>query len=392
MTEYLVGGAVRDLLLGRKPSEFDITFTGKAEDFLRAHPEAQTVGRTVSVCLLHGREHMPMRGANIEQDLAARDLTINALALEVNGTLHCHPMALHDLQNNILRPASDSALADDPARVFRLARFAAHFSDFSVHESVYDQMRNPQLQAEQALLPAERVGRELLKALASPKPSRFITVLQQGNMLAPWFAELQGAENLPAGPPQWHRGSVLEHIAQVMDLVSGDPLAVWMALCHDLGKITTPADILPHHYGHEKRGMQAATQLGKRLALPTRYIMAGALAAREHMKGGTYDRLRIGTRRDLLISVHSAGLDLPFWALANADSKKDLASLAKKDLATLLEVRLPPEWRNKGKASADKLRALHCAALIGASVRNGDSYTSPAAAKNCSHSSSISGL
>lgn len=364
MTEYLVGGAVRDLLLGRTPSEFDITFTGNTEDFLHAHPEAQTVGRTISVCLLHGREHMPLRGSSIEADLAARDLTINALALEVNGTLHCHPMALHDLQNSILRPASDTALIIDPARVFRLARFAAHFADFSVHESVYTQMHSPELREAQAQLPAERVGRELLKALASRKPSRFLNVLNQGNMLEPWFAELHGADSLPAGPPQWHRGSVLEHITQVMDSVAGDPLTVWMTLCHDLGKITTPAEILPHHYGHEKRGMQAATRLGTRLALPSRYIMAGALAAREHMKGGTYDRLRTGTRRDLLISVHSAGLDAPFWALVNADSQKDLASLAQKDLTRLLEVRLPPEWHNKGKASTDKLRALHCAALI----------------------------
>lgn len=364
MTDYLVGGAVRDLLLGQTPSEFDITFTGKDVDFLHSHPAARQVGRSVSVCLLNGIEHMPLRGKTIQEDLAARDLTINALALEVNGTLHCHPLALHDLQHRILRPASGCAFVDDATRAYRLARFAAHFTDFSVHEDAYAQMRSAPVQQAHMRLPAERVGRELMKALASQKPSRFLSVLAQGNMLEPWFAELTRADILPAGPPQWHRGSVLEHICQVMDSVAGDPLAVWMALCHDLGKITTPPDILPHHYGHEKRGMQAATQLGTRLALPTRYIMAGALAAREHMKGGTYAQLRIGTRRDLLITVHSAGLDTPFWALANADSQKDVASLAYKELQMLLAVQLPPEWHNKGKASADTLRALHCAALV----------------------------
>lgn len=240
MTEYLVGGAVRDLLLGRTPTEFDITFTGKTEDFLRAHPGAYAVGRSVSVYLLHGIEHMPLRGGNIQEDLAARDLTINALALEVNGTLHSHPLALPDLQNRILRPASDHAFLDDPARVFRLARFAAHFADFSVHESVYAQMRDPLLRQALPLLPAERVGRELCKALAAPKPSRFLSVLQQGDLLNPWFAELHNADTIPAGPPQYHRGTVLEHIARVMDSVAGDPLAVWMALCHDLGKVSTP--------------------------------------------------------------------------------------------------------------------------------------------------------
>ncbi|MEG2172150.1 MAG: polynucleotide adenylyltransferase [Desulfovibrionaceae bacterium] len=364
MTEYLVGGAVRDLVLGCTPSEFDLTFTGTGEEFLSTHPEACKVGRSTAVFLYQGREHMPLRGNNIQEDLLARDLTINALALEVNGTVHCHPLALHDLQHKILRPASAKALADDPGRAFRLARFAAHFHDFTVDAEAYTQMRSPQVQEAQIFLPAERVGRELLKALGSPKPSRFLHVLDQGKMLEPWFSELTDADNLPAGPPQWHRGSVLEHISHVMDTVAGDPLAVWMALCHDLGKISTPTDILPHHYGHEKRGMPAATQLGTRLALPTRYIMAGALAAREHMKGGTYEQLRVGTRRDLLISVHNAGLDKPFWALVNADSHKDLASLARQDLHTLLQVQLPLEWHNRGKASADKLRAMHCAALL----------------------------
>lgn len=363
MTEYLVGGAVRDLLLGRKPSEFDITFTGKTEDFLRAHPDAYAVGRSICVYLLHGIEHMPLRGSNIQEDLAARDLTINALALEVNGTLHSHPLALHDLQQRVLRPASDHAFLDDPARVFRLARFAAHFADFSVHESVYAQMRDPRLRQAQAQIPAERVGRELCKALAAAKPSRFFSVLQQGDLLNPWFAELQNADTIPAGPPQYHRGTVFEHISRVMDTVSGDPLAVWMALCHDLGKISTPSEILPHHYGHEKRGMQHAKELAARLALPTRYSMAGALAAREHMKGGTYPELRISTRRDLLISIHNAGFDKPFWQVVNADSQQDIATRAQQELSTLLTVRLPPEWHNRGKASADKLRELHCQAL-----------------------------
>lgn len=331
--------------------------------FLQQHPSAQIVGRSVQVCLLEGKEYMPLRGNSIADDLAARDLTINALALESNGKLHMHPQALHDLQQGILRPASPTAFMDDSTRAFRVARFAAHFSTFSIDDAVYAQMRSAQVQEAQKTLPAERIGREVLKACACPKPSRFLQVLSQGNLLQPWFAELDGADTLPAGPPQWHRGTVLEHIGQVMDAVAGDPLAVWMALCHDLGKVSTPPDILPHHYGHEKRGAEAATTLAGRLALPKRYSLAGALAAREHMKGGTYERLRIGTRRDLLMIVHQADLDIPFWRLVNADSHKDISSLAQAELDTLLAIRLPLEWHNKGEASAHKLRAMHCAAL-----------------------------
>lgn len=382
MTMYLVGGAVRDVLLGCDPTEFDITFSGSTADFVRTHPQARVVGRSVKVCLLNGKEYMPLRGTSIEDDLAARDLTINALALEENGTLHSHPLALHDLQQGILRPASDTAFDDDPARIFRAARFAASFPDFSVHAEVYESMGRPALHKAQAALPAERVGRELMKALSAPQPSRFLQVLARGRMLQPWFAELEGADLLPAGPPQWHKGSILEHIAEIMDQVAGDPLTVWMALCHDLGKITTPADILPHHYGHEKRGMALATALGKRLALPSRYIAAGSLAAREHMKGGTYDSLRPGTRRDLLLGVHSAALDQPFWSLVNADSKKDLRRLAQQELDILLAVKLPPEWQNRGNVSAEKLRALHCAALPRKAVYTPDHTAALPAAKN----------
>lgn len=363
MTTFLVGGAVRDMLLGSSPSEFDLTFTGNAESFLKHHPTAHMVGRSVQVCLLEGREHMPLRGATIADDLSARDLTINALALETNGTLHMHPMALHDLQHSILRPASATAFVDDATRAFRVARFAARFADFSIDDAVYEQMRLPQVRCAQANLPAERVGREVLKTLESAKPSRFLQVLSHGGLLSPWFVELEGAHSLPAGPPQWHRGSVLEHIGQVMDAVAGDSLTVWMALCHDLGKVSTPADILPHHYGHEKRGVDAAITLAKRLALPTRYVMAGALAAREHMKGGTYESLRIGTRRDLLMAVHNAGFDEPFWRLVDADSHKNISSLAQAELEILTAIRLPEEWHNQGQVSANKLRAMHCAAL-----------------------------
>lgn len=363
MTTFLVGGAVRDLLLGGAVCECDYTFTGTIEAFLQQHPAARMVGRSVKVCLLDGKDHMPLRGPTITDDLASRDLTINALALEANGILHMHPLALHDLQQGILRPASPTAFLDDPARIFRAARFAAHFADFRVDDAVYTQMRDPHVQAAQTELPAERVGREVLKALGCPKPSRFLQVLAQGGLLTPWFAELHGADTLPAGPPQWHRGTILEHIGEVMDAVAGDPLSVWMALCHDLGKVSTPPDILPHHYGHEKRGVDAAISLADRLALPKRYSEAGAVAAREHMKGGTYAQLRVGTRRDLLMAVHNAGLDIPFWHLVNADSHSHISSLAHAELKILLAIRLAPEWHNKGQISANKLRALHCAAL-----------------------------
>lgn len=363
MKQYLVGGAVRDLLLGRTPRDFDMAFSGSPAAFLQRYPAARKVGRSVETYLLEGVEYMPLRGGTISRDLAARDLTINALALEENGLLHAHPTALADLKAGMLRPASPSSMRDDPARIFRTARFAAQFPDFTVHISFFKQALEVFSEGGQTFLPAERVGREMLKSFHAPVPSRFLRVLYRGRLLSPWLAELKGADDKPAGPPHCHSGTVLEHLCQVMDAVAGDPLAVWMALCHDLGKLMTPEELLPHHYGHEQRGVEAARSLASRLALPTRYIRAGMLAAREHMKGGVYPTLRVGTRRDLLLRVHSAGLDAPFWKLVDADSGATPSVQAGKELACILAITLPPEWRDRGEASAIRYRILQCEAL-----------------------------
>ncbi len=362
MELYLVGGAVRDMLLGRTPTELDFAFSGDLEDFLSLHPDARRVGKSVHVCLWHGRECMPFRGAGPEEDLMARDLTINALALDKAGKLYMHPQAVNDLQQRILRPASPTAFADDPTRIFRLARFAAYWPDWRIDKSAFEQMRALSY-AERAALPAERVGREVLKALAAPAPGRFFRVLAQGQSLAPWFSELEKADCIPAGPRQWHSNSVLGHSLRIMDTVAGDFLAVWMALCHDLGKILTDPALLPHHYGHEKNGVALSLELARRLRLSSRFAKAGVLAASEHMKGGMYTTLRPGTRRDLLWRVHTAGFDQSFWRLVDADSGSPISSTALAHLAVLLDVRLPKDWHNKGEASARKLRELHCQAL-----------------------------
>ncbi|MCD7985350.1 MAG: HD domain-containing protein [Desulfovibrio sp.] len=219
------------------------------------------------------------------------------------------------------------------------------------------------LPAALAAIPAERVGRELRKALAAPAPARFLETLAAGNALVPWFAELEAARDIPAGPARWHKNSVLGHTARIMNLTAGDPLAVWMALCHDLGKTGTDPALLPHHYGHEQRGIALAQGLAERLRLPALFSKAGALAAAEHMKAGMLPRLRPGTRRDLLWRVHQAGLSAPFWRLADADSNSRVGTEALRQLAALLAVRLPPDWWGKGELSARKLRELHCRAL-----------------------------
>jgi tRNA nucleotidyltransferase (CCA-adding enzyme) len=372
MKGYLVGGAVRDLLLGRLPKEWDYAFEGNAESFIQANPKACKVGRSVSVVLLKGVEHMPLAQGMLAEDLRSRDLTVNALALDENGRLYAHPQALADLRSRVLRLAAPDALERDPLRVFRIARFAAQFPDFSIHPATFTAMRKAAASKLLASLPAERVGRETLKALAAPLPSRFLLVLTKAACLHPWFAECAGMDAMPAGPPPLHKGSLLEHTCQVMDSLAGDQLTVWMGLTHDLGKAANPPARLPHHYGHEQHGKLMAHALATRLALPRRCQNAGALAAELHMQGAVYPQLCISAKRDLLMRVNSTRLDLPFWNLVSASTGTDRRTDALRDLEILRLVRLPDAFHGRGGESGIRLRLLQCEALYSSYQERGE--------------------
>jgi tRNA nucleotidyltransferase (CCA-adding enzyme) len=225
------------------------------------------------------------------------------------------------------------------------------------------------------------MGNEVLKACAAEAPGNMLRVLSAGGCLSPWLAEFEGSADIPAGPARWHKSSVLEHTTRIMDATAilaraalpaeEVPLAVWMALCHDLGKASTPREILPRPLGHEERGAEAARALGLRLRLPARCIAAGFYASLLHMKAGIYPTLRPGTRTDLIMQTHAARILEPLFLLAAADSgNTELPELARRDAAILHAVSLPPEWRNRGEESGKRLRALRCEALATARSRN----------------------
>lgn len=370
MKTYLVGGAVRDILLGQTPVELDYAVDRDDTAFLAAHPDAARVGKSVHVCLWHGCEFMPLREGDLHGDLTARDLSINALALDSDGHVHAHPHALDDLGQAVLRPASPRAFLKDPLRLFRLARFACRHPGWRLHPDCARLTAEVPASA-LAAIPAERVGREVLKAMSLPCPGRFWETVEQLHLWRPWFTELEALSRIPAGPVRWHSGSVLQHTVRVMNAVAGDSLAVWMAFCHDLGKVLTPAEMLPHHYNHEQRGLGLVRLLVRRLHLPARQEKAGSLACELHMKAGLYEHLRPGTRRDVLWTVASRGLTKEFWKVVDADSKQDISTRALADTALLRGISLPPQWRDKGADSARKLRELHCLALASAARKTG---------------------
>lgn len=368
MKRYLVGGAVRDLLLGRPVVDHDyLIVDATPEAFVRRYRRARQVGKTFPVFMLGQAQYAWPRGNSVAEDLLARDLTINAMAMgdsrQIAGRLHFHPLALSDLKNRILRPCGDLSMFEDPLRVYRAARFAAVLPDFNPHPELIAQMRAVAVSGVLHDIFAERVAQEVRKALNAEKPSRFFKLLAETGCLLPWLPEIEAARNVPAGPPPYHSGSVFDHLLEMVDLLAGEPLAGWMGLCHDLGKTSTPEKQWPHHHGHDESGAPLAESLGRRLKLPNRVREAGVAAARLHMKASRFPELRAGTRVDMLAWLHKHELVKPLCDLVRVDSGLDVAPLVKRDLTLMLSVRLPGRQRMRGPESGAKLRNLRCQRL-----------------------------
>ncbi len=366
MKIYRVGGSVRDEFSGRDYKDNVYVVFGASEpEFLQRFPGAKKVGGRVCVYIVKGDEYTLADAADIESDLLQRDLTINAMARDEEGRLVAHPLALSDLQSKTLRPVSKANFFHDPLRVFRAARFAACMPDFRIHDSLPEAMLQV---GEKGLLDniaAERVGNETLRACAGERPGNFLRLISKTACMAPWFRELAGAAQIPAGPAPFHNESLIDHLSQVMDLLSGSTIGVWMALCHDLGKTGTDPAMWPHHHHHDRIGREAALDLGWRLKLPRRFIAAGAAAARRHMVVGNYDRLGVSTKVSLLVQLHKLSLVDEMFALAVADQKADFRSRAGADLEVLLAVKLPRKHCGQGARSGEILHQLRCEAMAG---------------------------
>lgn len=371
MQILLVGGAVRNLLLGRPSADKDFLVNGiSREEFLRRFPQAREVGHSFPVFLINGEEYSFPRADSLENDLLERDFTVNALALTESGELLAHPRGLEDLHRRILRPASEKVFDVDPLRVFRAARLLAELSDFTAAPELLELMRRASVNGSTDHVAAERVGRETLRALGSERPSNFIETLCKTQNLMPWFKELEPAGTVPAGPLPHHNESVLEHTGAVLDLLAGEPAhpsirRLWMGLVHDIGKCATPRKEWPRHIGHEHRGPILARKLALRLRLPGVLVKAGEIAARLHMKAGRYGQLRPGTKVDLLQALAHADMIQDLFAVSAADrSGPNHAKTALCDFHAMRAVTLPEEYRNRGEESGKMLRQLRAQVLI----------------------------
>lgn len=368
MRIFLSGGAVRDLLLGREATDKDyLVFDAEPDEFLTAFPRAQRVGKSFPVFMLDGSEYVFPRALPLEKDLQLRDLTVNAMLLGPDCELICHEKALDDISNRVLRPASDRSMTDDPLRVIRSARFSAQLPEFTVLPELLDAMRDC---AGKGLLdtpPPDRVAREVEKAMNAPRPGNFLRTLAKADCLEPWFNEFAHAASIPAGPPEHHDSDVLEHTCRVMDECAkrwpGNALTVWMALCHDLGKTSTPDEDLPKHIGHEGRGEAAAGKMAMRNRMPNRFLHAGITAAAEHMKAARYLEMRPAKRVDLIMRGRKNACLRELFRLVLVDSGIDLRQRVREDTKAVLGVKLPAELQNLGEESGKRLREMRAAEI-----------------------------
>ena len=324
MKVYLVGGAVRDELLGLAVDERDWVVVG-------ASPQAlldlgyKAVGKDFPVFLhpqtgeeyaLARTERKTGRGyygfeayfapdVTLEDDLRRRDLTVNAIAKDPETGQLIDPFGgVRDLQSRVLRHVS-AAFSEDPLRVLRVARFAARFAPlgFTVAPETLDLMRAMSQTDELNALVPERVWQETLRALSSAVPWRYFEVLREVGALAQVFPELERLFGVPQ-PPQWHpeidTGVHTFMVLEQATALSADPRVRFASLVHDLGKGTTPPEEWPRHVGHEERSVKLIEALCERLRVPRDFRELARIVARYHGIAHRADALRASTMVDAL--------------------------------------------------------------------------------------------
>jgi tRNA nucleotidyltransferase (CCA-adding enzyme) len=307
MQLYAVGGAVRDEQMGLAdgaPNDRDWVAVGATpQDLLSLgyrpvgkdfpvflHPETGeevALARTErkSAPGYHGFVFHAAPDVTLEQDLARRDLTINAMARAADGTLIDPFGGRRDLAAKVLRHVSP-AFVEDPVRLLRVARFAARWPDFTVAPETMALLASMVEAGEVDALVPERVWQELARGLLAPRPSRMFEVLRACGALARLLPEVDALWGVPQ--PQEHHPEVDTgvHLMLVLDMAArlGAPLAVrWACLGHDLGKAETPSAAWPRHLGHEARGVRRLGPLHERLRVPNDCRELAVLMAREHV-------------------------------------------------------------------------------------------------------------
>ena len=328
-TVYLVGGWVRDHLRGATPRDKDFVITGlEREAFAELFPAASLIGHAFPVYLVEidgvrsevsfaRRERKSGHGyrgfavdfgaeVTIEDDLFRRDTRINSMAYRLPAMELIDPYGGRgDLAHCVIR-ATSHHFSEDPVRALRAARQAAELG-FVIDEGTQVLMADCAAELEEE--PTERIVHELSRALAAPQPSLFFEALAHANLLESVFPEIFALKG-KIQPPEYHpEGDAYCHTMQIVDVVARKTQTIearFAALVHDIGKGKTPEEMLPHHYGHEQRGLLVLDAWNERMTLPKSWLMAARFVIKEHMRAPLLKKT--GKIADLLLAVEKSGL------------------------------------------------------------------------------------
>ena len=317
---YLVGGAVRDQLLGLTIVDQDWVVVGSTPEHM-LNLGFKPVGKDFPV-FLHptskqeyalarterktgpgytGFEFHTSPDVTLEQDLSRRDLTVNAMAIDSNGKLIDYFKGEQDLDNHVLRHVT-AAFSEDPVRVLRVARFAARFN-FDIADETNELMIQMVADGEVDHLVAERVWQEVQHALQTDTPSRFVQTLRACNALERIFPQLDALYGVPQ-PERYHpeidTGIHTEMVVDQAARLSNDSEVRFAALLHDLGKALTPTQHWPHHHGHEQLGLKPIQQLCDRYRVPRSHCELALLVSEFHLHCHRMQELRAETILKLL--------------------------------------------------------------------------------------------
>ncbi|APR70695.1 multifunctional CCA addition/repair protein [Acinetobacter haemolyticus] len=318
MQVYLVGGAVRDQLLGHPYHEKDYVVVGATPDQLLAEGY-QPVGKDFPVFLhpktkeeyalarterksgvgYHGFQFFTDADVSLEEDLIRRDLTINAMAMDANGQVYDPYGGQKDLEQKILRHVSH-AFTEDPLRVLRVARFAARYESygFKIADETLHLMREIAESGELNELTPERVWKETARALMEDHADVYFKILRECHALKILFPEVDALFGVPQRPEYHPEIDCGIHTLMALQQACKADYALdvrFAVLVHDLGKALTPIEELPRHVMHEERGIQPVTVLCDRLKVPTHLKNLALTVCKEHLKCHQVQILKPGT-------------------------------------------------------------------------------------------------
>ncbi len=331
----LVGGTVRDLLLGKEGQDIDLVAALPPQEVLALGFRLVEASSTATIYFMHhpdfGKIEVTCISSvdDIENDLRRRDFTINAMAMDLNG-LRIDPLGgVDDLKKGVLRACTPKSFVSDPLRIFRAFRFES--DGWHMTSETAALIRTEEWATAFSRMPIERFSNEMVKALAGNAPEIFFQRMIEFNVGREFLPELFRMPQIPAGPLQHHpEGDLLTHSSQVLQRVareSKEPLTRFCAFFHDLGKLGTNPLLYPKHHGHDGAGFTMAVAFCNRLHMSTEYRNALAWTSALHGKANLWETLRNATKITMAAQAIKGGIVhiLPLVAAADKTEHQPMA-------------------------------------------------------------------